>query len=228
MPESIQWFFRFVGFVWTGIGEAMRLNPVVFEIIEGYPDSSWIVLTIALLGGASLLLGQSVILFVNRVTPKRFLLSLLLNGLVFTFGLIIWAVSIWFVGRWLLSSESDLGTIIALVALGAAPYALGFFILMPYLGHFLGRVLAVWSFLVVLAAAGHIYQIDRWLALVVVGSGWLLSTLFTATVGRPLVALRNWLFRLVTGSQLDATVRDVLTGFLEEDPVVHRSKGKMP
>ncbi|NTU86055.1 MAG: hypothetical protein HGA45_43130, partial [Chloroflexales bacterium] len=84
--------FEFLFGVLQGIGEALRLNPRVFELVESGPNAGWVITLIAILGGASLLIGQSVILFVNRVRPARFAISLLVNGLVFTISLVVWAV----------------------------------------------------------------------------------------------------------------------------------------
>lgn len=215
--------FEFFGYVWIGIIEAMRLNPRVFEIVEAYPQSRWILLTVALIGGASLLLGQSVILFVNRVRPGRFALSLLLNGIVFTLSLAIWAVAIWLTGRLLFPNDIPLGTVIRMVALGAAPYTFGFLVLLPYAGNFVGRVLAVWSFLVVLAGITFLAGGRFWPALVCVGLGWGLVTVMSATIGKPVIALRNRVWQRVAGTSLDATVQDILTNFAEDKP--SNSKG---
>ena len=216
MLDLLASIFQFLAYVWRGIGAAMQLNPRVFEIVESYPQSRWVVLTIALLGGASLLIGQSVILFVNRVRPRRFVASLLLNGVVFGIGLIVWAVMIWLTARIGFGRTSDLGSVIRLVALGAAAYIFGFLVLIPYLGTFIGRVLAVWSFLIVLSSVNYHYQFSFWQGLICVGVGWLLITLLSATIGRPVIALRNWLWHRVTGSDLNATVQDLLLDLASE------------
>jgi hypothetical protein len=80
---------EFLRYVWVGITQAMALNPRVAEVVEQYPETGRVILVIAILGGAGLLLGQSVILFVNRVRPLRFALSLLLNDVIFTISLLI-------------------------------------------------------------------------------------------------------------------------------------------
>ncbi len=216
---------EFFGYVSAGISGALRLDPRVFDIVERYPESGWVVLTIAILGGASLLLGQSVILFVNRVRPVRFALTLLLNGIVFAVGLALWAGAIWLVGRWLLPEDPKFTIVLRLVALGAAPYTWGFLVLMPYAGAFIARVLSVWSFLVVLAVVAFEYNTGFWLAMAVTGLGWLLITLLGATVGRPFTALRKWLKKLIAGSDLDMRVQDILLEYMEQ-PESPTSKGK--
>lgn len=203
--------------VLQGIGEALRLNPLVFEIVESGPNAGWVIALIAILGGASLLIGQSVILFVNRVRPARFVVSLLVNGLVFTISLSVWAVAIWLTGKLLFPNSIPLRTVARMVGLGAAPYIFGFLVLIPYLGSFIGKVLDVWSFLVVLAGITYLANGTLWPALVCTGVGWLLVTVMSLTIGRPIVALRNRLFKRVAGTSLDASVADILTGYATDE-----------
>ena len=47
----------------------------------------------------------------------------------------------------------------------------------------------------------------------VVALGWLVSLAFTNTIGRPVVALRNKVFRMVSGSKLDSTTEGMLLRF---------------
>ncbi|NJM09037.1 hypothetical protein HC891_26830 [Candidatus Gracilibacteria bacterium] len=208
---------EFTGDVFQGIGEALRLNPRVFEIVARANNSNLVILMIAILGGASLLIGQSVILFVNRVSPTRFMISLLVNGILFAINLVIWAIAIWLVGQVLFPNDIPLGTVMRMVGVGAAPYLFGFLVLIPYMGNFIGRMLSVWSFLIVLAGITVIAGGAFTPALVCVGLGWLLIVLMTATIGRPVVALRNRLFRAVAGTDLDASVADILADFATQD-----------
>jgi hypothetical protein len=209
--------FEFLGGVLRGIGEALRLNPLVFEVVESGPKAGWVITVIAILGGASLLVGQSVILFVNRVRPGRFVVSLLVNGLVFTMSLVIWAICIWLTGKVLFPNDITLRTVMRMVGLGAAPYLFGFLVLVPYAGAFIGKLLSVWSFLVVLAGVTYLAAGNLGVALVCVGIGWLLVTVMSLTIGRPIVALRNSVFKRVTGTSLDASVADLLGGYATDE-----------
>lgn len=208
--------FEFLGYVLQGIGGALRLNPRVFEVVENYPNTNWIILVIAVLGGASMLVGQSVILFVNRVRPGRFVLSLVVNGIIFATSLLIWAIAIWVTGQVLFPNDVPFRTVIRLVGLGATPYLFGFLVLIPYLGTFIGRVLSVWSFLVVLAGITFLANGALWPALVCVGLGYLLVTVGSATIGRPILAVRNWLFKTAAGTTFDLALDDVLDRFANE------------
>jgi hypothetical protein len=209
--------FEFLQNLLRGLQAVLFLDPRAFAFIQNSPDSGRLIAVIAVFGGASLLIGQSVILFVNRVRPARFLLSLLVNGLVFYIGLVIWAIAIWLTGRILFTTGAPLSTVIRMVGLGAAPYLFGFLVLIPYMGDFIGRVLSVWSFLIVLAALNTVAGGAFWAVLLCTGLGWLLITVMSLTLGKPIVALRNRLFRAAAGTDLDASVADILVNYATEE-----------
>ncbi len=216
----------FIRLMWIGTIEAMRLNPRAFEYVEAGNRTGTVVLAIAMVGGASLLLGQSVILFVNRVRPARFVLSLLMNGIIFTLSLLVWAFAIWLTSRILFPNEIPFVTVARLVALGAAPYVFGFLVLLPYAGNFIGKVLAVWSFLVVLAALTTLANGNFGAALICTAIGWVIITVMSATIGRPVIALRILVWKRLTGADMDASVQDLLTQFAtSEQSETQRDKG---
>lgn len=206
--------FEFLNLLWEVIWRAWVLDPELLQAAEAAPadQGTWLVVTVAVLAGASQLLGQSVVLFLNRVSPTRFLISLLLYGLVFGISLLVWALTTWLVGTFFGRTE-PLWLVARMVLLGSAPYILGVLVLAPYAGPVIGRIIAVWSFIVTLGMLQFTYQTTLLWALILVGAGWLLMVLLTATIGRPIVALRNWAFHMVTGSPLDASPRDILATF---------------
>jgi hypothetical protein len=181
---------------------------------------------VAVLAGASTLLGQSVMLFVNRVRPTRFAASLLLNGVLYTLSLVGWGASIWLVGTALTGQDVTLGAALRVACLSAAPLVFGFLVLIPYVGLAVDRVLHVWSFLITLVLVERGFQLELLPAVVCTGLGWLLLQLLTHTIGRPLVALRTRLWHRVTGSPLDARVQDILVEFGSEDVGRRRPEGR--
>lgn len=216
---------EFIRLMWVGTLEAMKLNPRAFEYVMAGNGSGWVILAIAILGGASLLLGQSVILFVNKVSPGRFLFSLLMNGVVFTLSLVVWALAIWLTGRLLFPNAIPFLTVLRLVGLGAAPYVFGFLVLLPYAGNFIGKVLSVWSFLVVLAALTTLAGGNFGAALICTAIGWVIITVMSATIGRPIIKARNKVWKQLTGADMDASVQDILTQFATDDRTTPPTKG---
>lgn len=86
----------------------------------------------------------------------------------------------------------------------------GFLILLPYLGPFVQRLLYTWSFIIALRAVAYTFHVGFFPALLCVGLGWLIIMLLTATIGRPLVAFRNWFWYRLTGTRLDTTAQELL------------------
>ncbi len=202
--------FQALLLLWHTIVRTLQFDPTVLQLIDGGVMGLSMAATVAFVGGVSLLLGQSVILFANRVRPPRFFASLLLNGLLYVGNLLVWAWAVRAVARLLLEVRIPPSESITLMFLAAAPMIFGFLILMPYLGPFVGRLLSVWSFLITYQLVALVYGIGWWDALWVVGAGWLLTLLFSNTVGWPLTAffrrLRNWVAGVNLGASTDELV----------------------
>lgn len=204
---------RYFVYLWRALTHSLSLDPQVFQLVEDYPQAVWVVVGIVFLAGVSTLLGHSAVLFINRVRKSRFVISLLVNGLVYIISYAVWGFVVWLAGRLLFQVDPPLGQFLRIMGLSTAPLVFGFFILIPWMGPFVGKVLNVWSFLILLAIVEFQFKIGFWGALIVVGLGWLASLALNNTIGRPIIALRNRLFRLVTGSNLDATAEDILINF---------------
>lgn len=213
MAEIVSQLVSFVQGLWGVFTLALQLSPDVMRRVAQDPTTGRAVLAVVLMGGISQLLGQSVVLFVNKVTPTRFMLSLLIGGVLFFVNILIWATVIWLTGTFLFPTQPTLETTIRLVGLGHAPYTFGVFGLIPYLGTGILRLISVWSFLIVLGAIHISFGVTFAAALVCVGVGWILITVLSNTIGRPIVALREWLMVRVTGTPLEARVQDILTNF---------------
>lgn len=202
---------EFIAQVWEVFWRALVLDEQLLQAALAAPAgrAGWIVVTIVVLAGAAQLLGQSVVLFLNRVTPRRFALSLLLNGVIFFAGLLIWSAFIWLAGR-AFGYSTSFGLVARMVGLGSAPYVFSLFVLVPYAGPFIGRIVAVWSFLATLGMLRFTYQASLVSALLIVGAGWLVMVILGALVGRPISGLRTRLFRREIDVSLNSTAQALL------------------
>ncbi len=63
------------------IRQALRLEPAIYAAIQRAPEGIWLALVVVVLAALSESVGQSIILFVNRVRPRRFILALLIATL---------------------------------------------------------------------------------------------------------------------------------------------------
>lgn len=221
----IQDFLTYLEHLFLAIRYALTLEPRLFEVVLRNPSANSVVLGIVFLAGASTLLGQSVVLFVNRVRRGRFVFSLALNGAIYIISYLVWGATIALVGRFLFNDPPSFAAVIRMVGLSTAPLIFGFFILIPWMGPFIGRVLNIWSFLILINVVEYGFQVSLFYALVCVGLGWLFMMLLNSFIGRPVVALRNRLWHTVMGSSLDASTEDLLLQFSQMDDAPELLRG---
>ncbi len=196
-------------YLWQAIWNALIFNPRVYEVVSDYPQTFWVTLGVAILGGASLLIGQSIVLFINQVTPARFVLSMALNGLQFAISLLIWAVLLTFLGSLLFDIDIPFRVSTRIMFLTAAPMVFGFLVLIPYLGLTIQKILQVWSLMITLQIVNFQFGTNLFQSLIVVGLGWLLTVLLSSTIGRPVTALRDFIWKKAIGATLDADVEEI-------------------
>lgn len=193
--------------------DTLQFNQAVLQTVVNEWWGLGVAIGVAFLGGVSLLIGQSVILFANRVRPPRFFASLLLNGILYIGNLVVWAWAIRVAARLLLGLRISPDESLVLMFLTAAPMIFGFLILMPYLGPLIERLLHVWSFLLTYQFVALAYGINWWHTIWIVGGGWLLTLLLENTIGWPVIALvrrlRNW----VAGVTIQASTDELVVKF---------------
>ncbi|MBD2231738.1 CAAX protease [Phormidium tenue] len=187
--------------LWQLVGGVLKLNPEAFQVFNQMPDS--VVLGLVFVAGFSQAVGQGIVLFVNRVKPLRFVLSMVLSALLFVAGYLFWVLSIWVVSRWLLDQPISWRVVQGSLALSYLPLMFSFLGAMPYLGMPLLRLLALLSLLAVVFALAALGQISVGQAAEHVALGWLgLVVVQQTTVGQPIVNLGRWLANWAAGVQL--------------------------
>jgi len=202
--HSIQSFF-------TLVGGALRLEPAAFSAIQASTAANLLTLFILILAGISVTLGQSVVLLANKVTPLRFVVSLLCNGAIFAVRVLIWAVIFQLVTRLFFRLQPPFQPMVRGVGLAFAPLLLGFFVLLPYLGTFLSRVLDIWSALAMLVALQVILHLLFWQALVCALIGFGIIQVLKYTIGKPIIALERWLRQTVAGVPLSYRLQELVS-----------------
>lgn len=201
--------------------DVLQFNQAVLQSLANGWQGLGVAIGVAFLGGVSLLVGQSVILFANRVRPPRFFASLLLNGILYIGNLVVWAWAIRLVARLILGLRIPPDESLILMLLTAAPMIFGFLILMPYLGPLVERILNVWSFLLTYQFVALAYDINLWHTIWIVGAGWLLTLLLENTVGWPVTLLVRRLRSWVAGVNLQHSTDELRVKFsnlLTPDP----------
>src|ERR1700759_4451458 len=114
------------------VGGALRLDRSAFDAIEQSSQGLRDAFILLVLAGASLTLGQSVVLFLNRVSAPRFALALVLGGLELVLEALIWISSVWVVVGLLGVSRPHLVETLDVMGLAYAPFLFGVLMFLPY------------------------------------------------------------------------------------------------
>lgn len=196
---------------------ALRLNPALYVRLQNDAQGLGYAALIVVLAGVSESLGQSVVLFLNRVRPRRFVLALSITTVSHIVGYFLWTLTIWSVGSWLTQTEQPWHAVAVVVGLAYAPQIFAFFELTPYLGNLIWGILSLWSMIAIVVALGYGLGMESWQALLVSSLGWILMQTLRRTVGRPILHLRTLLQRRVAGVPL--TIRETDVSGLRRHPM---------
>ncbi|MBX3010137.1 MAG: hypothetical protein KF832_01475 [Caldilineaceae bacterium] len=202
--------------LWQTIQQAMSLNQGVFTDIQRAPGGLGIALIIVSLAGLSESLGQSVILFLNRLPPTRFILALFITAASHVVGYCVWTVTVWLVGVYIFGQPVTLTAVACVVGLAYAPQLLAFFELTPFLGNPFSILLTLWSMVAIVMAIHVGLALELWQAVLASGLGWVLIQIWRRTIGRPIYALGRWLQRRAAGVPMELTLSDL--GALRRHP----------
>lgn len=193
---------------WETVRQAMLLNESIFSVIWTVPGGIWTAWLVVLLAGLSEAVGQSVVLFINRVRPSRFGLTLFAAAFSHVVGYAFWSVTIWGIGNYVFERPQSLYAVAAFVGLAYAPRLFSFFILTPLFGVTISWLLSFWSLYVTIVAIGVGFELPLWQAAATSGLGWLCIQIWFRTLGRPLAHLGRWIEDRIAGVPLRLTVDD--------------------
>jgi hypothetical protein len=183
-------------------------------------------LTIVLAGLSDGLGTQSIVLLVNRITPLRFTLNLLLSVALYFAGALAWMAAIWLATRVVLRDDVPLPQVIGAVSLAYIPLWFSVLALIPYLGQAIGVILNGWSLVSALFAVSMVFQLGLIQALVGTALGWLSMLLVRAILSRPAARLDHWLWAITTGRDTRIDIDNLpLTGSVDVRDQAAEAKG---
>jgi predicted Abi (CAAX) family protease len=213
------------------LGKTFGLQAEAFQRVAALPDF-WLALLVVLLAGLSLAVGQSIILFINRVKPIRFVFSLLLNAVLFLFGFLFLVFSTWLICRLPWSVDVPFATLVKVIGLAYAPLLFSFLGALPYLGYPILVILSVWNLLAIVAGFAAITNLGWAFAFGYVAFGWFVKQVLENTIGKPIAQFGKELADRVAGvelaesrSELAALVR---SGTKPAAPIVTPSQTQLP
>jgi len=196
---------QFIQDLWSLIVAALTLNVNALTTLLSQSNAGLLALGVAVLAGISKLAGDSVALFVNRVTPRRFVVSLLGGGVTFALELALWAISIWFVAAVVFRADEAIKVAWLVVAVASAPWVFGLFVFAPYFGELIRWALRIWSWLIVLVLLRDVFDLTFVAAFVTATVGWLALRALGLVFARPIAALDGWLWTRLTRTPTELT-----------------------
>ena len=183
---------------------ALTLSPPAFRLALAQLTRTDLIVLV-LLAAASEALGQSAVLLINRVRPRRFALALASSMLVYVTNYVLWVAGAYLVLRFAFpgTPEPPLDAVARLVALGYVPRLLAFLLFTPYLGQAFGVAISIWSLLTIQLGLQHGFDLRPGPAAVAAIAGWLAMEATRRTFGYPLIALERWVTRRASGTELE-------------------------
>lgn len=188
---------------------ALRLDPPIFAEIQATAHGIYLAFGVVVLAALSESLGQSVVLFLNRVQPRRFAVTLAISTLSNIVGYFLWTTTVWLVVRYAFSLTIPIWMVANVVGLAYAPQLLAFFELTPFLGNLFGLLLSLWSMVAITVAINAGLGLAVWQAALSSSLGWLLIQIWRRSLGRPLYGLRMFLERRTAGVPMEITLQNV-------------------
>jgi hypothetical protein len=152
--EQIGAFFGIVGGILT-------LDANTIRAVQSAPSGLTVALWILLLGTLSDVIGDSPLLFINRMSPGRFWVALAIELVLSLVRLAIWLVSFWIL-LLLFNRSVSLSSIVLVVGIGYAPMLLSLFVVIPSVGPFIGRWLHAWTLVTILASMAVAVGASPW------------------------------------------------------------------
>lgn len=211
----------FLQAVFGAIGGVLGLDASNAEWFITYPYSYEVAIVVAVLAGVSTLLGDSMVLFFNRVRGWRFAFTLLLNGVAVVALYALQAVFVQALGFLLTGGGPGFGWVLRGVMLSTAPLVFGVLALIPYFGPAIAHVLQAWGVVALWVITGVMFGTDTVTALGIAAGSWVIMQGLSWLFARPVAWIGNHVWTFVTGTPFMMTGRDLLAGhpFM---PLAHR------
>ena len=187
---------------WSLVSGIMLLNPETFKLVDNLSFGLIASVLVVLLAGLSQTFGQSVMLFINRVRPIRFLLSLAIAAVLFVFNYNFWVLSTWLVAQWLFGVNLSLAAVIKTLGFSYAPLLFGFLMVIPYFGMPILVVLSIWTLMAIATGLGVISNLNIWEAFECCLGGWLVLQVSQRVVGKAIARITNRIVDWVAGVEL--------------------------
>lgn len=186
----------------AAVGAILSLDPTAIHTVQSAPGALSVALWILLLGTLSDVIGDSPLLFINRMRRGRFAAAVGIEAVLSVVRVAIWILSFWILVNLLNLGSVSLAEIVLVVGLGYAPMLLSFLVLIPYLGTLIGRVLHAWTLVTILASIAVAADSSPWQVLAPGLVAVVLILLVRRWSDRVSIALLGGISRKVVGTDV--------------------------
>jgi hypothetical protein len=146
----------------AAVGGILRLDPNAIRTVQTAPYGLLVAIWILLLGTLSDVLGDSPLLFINRMRPGRFFLALAVESVLSIVRLAIAILSFWVLLLILNLGDASLQRVLLILGLGYAPMLLSILVVIPSAGPLIGRILHAWTVVTILASLAVALNVSPW------------------------------------------------------------------
>ncbi|MCB0196398.1 MAG: hypothetical protein KDJ65_30880 [Anaerolineae bacterium] len=188
--------------LWYIVFAFLNSNAKAFSTALESPNRNMLVLQVVTVAGFSDAVGQSVVLFANRVAPLRFVISVLISMLLFVLGYVVWVLSLWLVADVVFDHRVALWRAGAAVGLSYVPLMLSFLALMPYFGSSILRLLNIWAAMALVNILRFSFDFIWLEAALCAAIGLAFIFILRLTIGRPVLWLTLRLRNVAAGKKL--------------------------
>ena len=187
---------------WDLVSGVLSLNAETFKLIDRLPWSLLASILVVLLAGLSQTFGQSMMLFVNRVRPLRFVLSIAIAAIIFLFDCNFWVLSTWLVAQTLFGVDLSLIATIETLGFSYAPLMFGFLMVIPYFGMPILIALSIWTLIAIVIGLEVITNLGIWQAFECCLGGWLVLQISQRIFGKGISRIADKIVDWAAGVEL--------------------------
>ncbi|MDF5730470.1 MAG: hypothetical protein PUP92_21215 [Rhizonema sp. PD38] len=206
---------------WELVISAIALKSEAFVVIQTLPLASKAALYIVLLAWLSQSIGQGIVLYINRVKPIRFILSLLIASVLFAVTAGCWSLSAWLVSCVLYNAITSYEVVWSTLGLAYAPLILGFLVALPYLGVPIQVLLSIWTLLALTIGLHVTLHLGIWQASWCGMLGWIIFQILQRNIG--FAKLSKWVSIVPRNTQ----VQPQISSGINQTHVGNRDNGRV-
>jgi hypothetical protein len=147
------------------VGGILSLDPNVILGVQTSPSGLSVAVAILVLATVSDVVGNSPILFFNKMSPGRLVAALGIETVLSLVRLLIWMCSIGILFFAVNQVRLSLANVVVVIGIGYAPMLWSFLVVIPSIGPLIRRVLIAWTLVTMTASIAVAGGSSAWQAL---------------------------------------------------------------